>query len=139
MKYMLMLLGTQADYDAMSGTGSPGAPAWGADEREAMLQHMGALNDDLVASGEWVDGQGLSEPTQARLIAADADGRPVVSDGPYGEAKEVLAGYWVVDCESPDRAYEIAARAYACPVPAGTATAPPVIVRPVAEAPPGPE
>jgi hypothetical protein len=138
MKYMLMLLGTQADYDAMSGAGSAGAPGWSEDELKAMFQYMGALNDDLAERGEWVDGQGLSEPSQARQVTADADGRPVVSDGPYGETKEMLAGYWVVDCDSPERAYEIAARAYACPVPAGTATPPPVVVRPVPDAPPGP-
>lgn len=138
MKYMLMLLATQADYDAMNGKASPGAPVWSRDELRAMFRHMEALNDDLVKSGEWVDGQGLDEPSRTRLVTADADGRPAVSEGPYGEAKEFLAGYWVVNCESPERAYEIAARAHACPVPAGTAAAPPVIVRPVPDAPPGP-
>lgn len=136
MKYMLMILGSQADYDAMSGTPSPGAPAWSEDELKAMFQHMGALNDDLAESGELVDAQGLGEPSQSRLVTTDADGRPVVSDGPYGETKEVLAGYWVVDCATPERAYEIAARAYACPVPAGTATAPPVVVHPIQDGPP---
>jgi hypothetical protein len=138
MKYMLMLLGTQADYEAMSGNPSPGAPAWSEDELKAMFEHMGELNDELTRKGEWVDGQGLSEPSQAKLVTADATGRPVVSDGPYGETKEFLAGYWVVDCESAERAYEIAARAYSAPVPEGTATAPPVIVRPIPDAPPGP-
>lgn len=135
MKYMLMIMGTQAHYEAMSGTPSPGAPAWTEEELKAMYQHMGALNEDLVASGEWVDGQGLSEPSQARLVSSDAQGRPVVSDSPYGETKEVLAGFWVVDVESPERAYEIAARAYSAPVPPG-AVPPPLVVHPIPDGPP---
>lgn len=135
MKYMLMIFGTQAHYEAMNGTASPGVPAWSEDELKAMFQHMGALNDDLAESGELVDGQGLTEPAQARLVTADRNGRPVVSDGPYGETKEVLAGYWIVDCENIERATEIAARAYACPVPEG-AVPPPIVVHPVSDGPP---
>lgn len=135
MKYMLMIMGTQAHYDAMSGTASTGAPAWSEQELKAMFRHMGSLNDDLAESGELIDAQGLPEPSQARLVTSDAEGRPVVSDGPYGETKEVLAGYWVVDCENIERATEIAARAYAAPVPAG-AVPPPVVVHPIADGPP---
>lgn len=136
MKYMLMLMSAQKYYDAMSGNPSPGAPAWTENELKAMFQHMGAINDDLAASGELVDAQGLAEPSQTRLVTAGADGSPVVSDGPYGETKEVLAGYWIVDVETPERAYEIAARAYSCPVPEGSDPEPPVIVRPVPDGPP---
>ncbi|MFF0552966.1 YciI family protein [Streptomyces sp. NPDC004311] len=131
MKYMLMVLGRQADYDAMGGTaGGSGGPAWSQADLKAMFDHMRALNDDLAESGEWVDGQGLAAPRQARLVTAAADGTPVVSDGPYGEAKEVLAGYWIVDVADFARAAEIAARAYACPVPEGAANYP-VVVQPV--------
>lgn len=128
MKFLIMLTGTQADYDAMNGNPSEGHPSWSQDEIKTMFQHMGALNDDLSERGELVDANGLPEPKQARLVTAAADGSPVISDGPYGETKEVLAGYWVVDVENIDRATEIAARAHACPVPAGTPN-PPVIVR----------
>ncbi|MGP4110252.1 YciI family protein [Streptomyces sp. 4N509B] len=134
MKYILMLTGTQADYDAMNGKGSPSAPAYSESDLKAMFDHMSALNDDLSERGELVDGQGLAEPKQARYVTASADGTPVVSDGPFGETREVLAGYWIVDVETPERAYEIAARAYQCPVPEGTPTVPPVIVRRVDEA-----
>ncbi|MGW7437146.1 YciI family protein [Streptomyces sp. NPDC054849] len=130
MKYMLMVLGKQDDYDAMSGKTSGGGPAWSEAELKAMYDHMGALNAELVESGEWVDGQGLTEPRQARLVTVGADGAPVISDGPYGEAKEVLAGYWIVDVPDFARAAEIAARAYACPIPEGAPNYP-VVVQPV--------
>ncbi|MEU6083627.1 YciI family protein [Streptomyces sp. NPDC047108] len=133
MKFIIMLTGKQSDYDAMNGKATEGSPVWTESDLKAMFEHMGALNDDLTARGELVDGQGLAEPKQARLVTAAVDGTPVVSDGPYGEAKEVLAGYWLVDVKSPERAYEIAARAYRCPVPEGTTDNPPVIVRPVGE------
>ncbi|MFD3874699.1 YciI family protein [Streptomyces sp. NPDC058623] len=132
MKYMLMVLGSQADYDAMAGKGSPGNPAWSEADIKAMFDHMNALNDDLAESGEWVDGQGLAEPRGARLVTAGADGSPIVSDGPYGETKEVLAGYWIVDVADFARAAEIAARAYACPVPEGAPNYP-VVVHPVGQ------
>ncbi|MFD4246951.1 YciI family protein [Streptomyces sp. NPDC058525] len=134
MKYMLMLLGKQADYDAMLGRASGDSPAWSPDDLKAMVEHMEALNAELVASGEWVDGQGLTEPRQARLVTAGADGTPHVSDVPYGETSAVLAGYWVVDVADFDRAAEIAARAYACPIPEGAPNYP-VVVHPVGEAP----
>ncbi|MFJ6482422.1 MULTISPECIES: YciI family protein [unclassified Streptomyces] len=130
MKYMLMVLGKQADYDAMGGTANSDGPGWSEADLKAMFDYMGALNDDLAESGEWVDGQGLAHPRHARLVTAAADGSPVISDGPYGEAKEVLAGYWIVDVADFDRAAEIAARAYACPVPEGAPNYP-VVVHPV--------
>ncbi|WP_338423498.1 YciI family protein [Streptomyces gobiensis] len=129
---MIMLHGTQAAYDAMKGIASRENPAWTEADLKAMFDHMGALNNELTEAGELVDGQGLSEPRQARLVTADTDGTPVVSDTPYGETGEVLAGYWVVDVESIDRATEIAARAYRCPVPEGTYN-PPVVVQPIPE------
>ncbi|MEW2137962.1 YciI family protein [Streptomyces sp. NPDC005409] len=130
MKYMLMVLGKQADYDAMAGKASSGSPAWSEADLKAMFDHMSALNDELAASGEWVDGQGLAEPRQARLVTAGPDGAPVISDRPYGEAEEVLAGYWIVDVPDFARAAEIAARAYACPLPEGAPNYP-VVVQPV--------
>lgn len=138
MKYLVMLLGSQADYDAMNGSASAAGGPWTAEDLRAMVRYMDALNDDLATSGELVDGQGLAEPAQTRAVTADEDGRPVVSDSPYGETrtKEVLAGYWLVDCPSFDRAAEIAARAYRCPVPEGTPVYP-VLVRPVMDEPPG--
>ena len=135
MKFMLMLMATQADYEAMGGTPSAGSPAWTEADRTAMSRFMDSVNNDLQASGEFVDGQGLSEPSEARAVTADKDGLPVLSDDGYGVAEEVLAGYWLLECEGVGRATEIAARIQQCPAPEGSVNSP-VIVRPVQEAPP---
>jgi hypothetical protein len=132
---MIMLQGTQSDYDAMEGSASKEAPMWTQDELQAMFRFMQKLNEDLAASGEFLEGQGLTAPSQARLVTADDNGRPVVTHDGYGEGREVLAGYWLLECESIERATEIAARVQQCPVPEGTASHP-VIVRPVQEEPP---
>ncbi|WP_326808883.1 MULTISPECIES: YciI family protein [unclassified Streptomyces] len=129
MKYMLMIMGDQATYDSMSGKG--GSSVWTEADMRAMFAHMGALNDELAESGELVDANGLSAPSEAKLVTAK-DGKPLVSDGPYGESKEVLAGYWILDVASEERAIEIAAKAYSCPVPEGVVD-PPIVVQPVQE------
>ncbi|WP_327281510.1 MULTISPECIES: YciI family protein [unclassified Streptomyces] len=133
MKYLVMVQGAQADYDAMNGKASAHSPAWSEQELRAMFAYMSAINDDLAESGEFIDGQGLVEPAKTRFVTADAEGRPVVSDGPYGETKEVLAGYWVLDCASLERVTEIAARVAQCPAPAGAPVFP-VVIRPIDEA-----
>jgi len=66
-----------------------------------------------------VDANGLGGPAQATTVRARPDGEPIVTDGVFPESKEVLAGYWVVDVPSLDRAVEIAARASAAPGPGG--------------------
>jgi hypothetical protein len=83
-----------------------------------MIAFMDRLNDDLVASGELVAAEGLADATQAKTVRFE-NGLPVPTDGPYAEAKESLAGYWIVDVESEARAIEIASRVVAfieCPV-----------------------
>ncbi|MGW4032544.1 YciI family protein [Streptomyces sp. NPDC004838] len=130
MKYLVMVQGTQAAYEAMSGKGSEGNPAWSEQDLQTMFQFMGAVNNDLAESGELVDAKGLGEPAQTRYVLAGKDGRPVITDGPYGETKEVLAGYWVLDCESLERVTEIAARVASCPCPAGTVPLP-IVIRPI--------
>ncbi|AZK95008.1 MULTISPECIES: YciI family protein [Streptomyces] len=130
MKYLVMIQGTQASYDAMEGRPSPGNPVWSEADLAAMFAHMGAINDDLAETGELVDGNGLAAPAQSRTVLAGPDGKPVITDGPYGETKEVLAGYWVVDCASLERVTEIAARVVACPEPEGS-TPSPVVIRPI--------
>jgi hypothetical protein len=130
MKYLVMVLGTQADYEAMRGKASEQAPAWSEKELQAMYSFMGAINDDLSESGEFIDGQGLAEPAQTRFVTAGKEGKPVITDGPYGETKEVLAGYWLLECESLERVTEIAARIAQCPVPEGSVEYP-VVIRPV--------
>ncbi|MCX5141603.1 MULTISPECIES: YciI family protein [unclassified Streptomyces] len=130
MKYLVMVQGSQTDYEAMRGNASAGNPAWGEKDVQAMFAFMGAVNDDLAESGELVDAQGLTEPAKTRFVSAGDDGRPVITDGPYGETKELLAGYWVLECESLERVTEIAARITECPAPAG-APVRPVVIRPI--------
>jgi hypothetical protein len=129
-KYMILLYGSQQDYDAMSGR--PGdKPNWTAQEFAAMGRFMEAFNKGLVDSGELVETRGLTAPVHARRIQLQ-NGVPVVTDGPYAETQEVLAGYWIIDCESFDRATEIAAELSRCPGPA-YASASVIDVRPIAE------
>ena len=94
------------------------------------------FNKELREAGELVDAQGLAGPEEARLVRADRSGAPEVTDGPYPEAKEFLAGFWIVDCESTDRAYAIAARASAAPGKGGVPLNMPIEVREVMSAPP---
>jgi hypothetical protein len=132
MKYLVMVLGSQADYDGMRGKASERSPAWTHEEVRAMYAYMGAINDDLAETGEMLDGQGLAEPARTRCVTVDADGEPVITDGPYPETEELLAGYWLLDCVSLDRVTEIATRIARCPGPEG-ATEYPVVIRPVME------
>ena len=132
MKYMILLYGSQQDYDALTGKQVPGKPAWGAQDFAAMGAFMAEFTNGLAEAGELVETRGLTAPVHARRIVL-TDGVPVVTDGPYAETQEVLAGYWVVDCESFDRATQIAARLSNCPGPAGAAANAVIDVRPVAD------
>ncbi|GGT67258.1 YciI family protein [Streptomyces lateritius] len=134
MKYLVMVQGAQADYEAMKGKATAQSPAWSEQDLQAMFAFMSAINDDLAESGELVDAQGLVEPARTRFVTVDKEGKPVVTDGPYGETKELLAGYWVLDCESLERVTEIAARVARCPQPAG-APEYPVVIRQIDERP----
>ncbi|MFI7409183.1 YciI family protein [Streptomyces sp. NPDC049627] len=130
MKYLVMVQGTQADYEAMQGKASAHSPAWSQQDVQAMYAYMGAINDDLAETGELIDGQGLAEPAKVRHVTVGEDGKAVITDGPYSETKELLAGYWVLDCASLERVTEIAERVARCPQPAG-APVHPVAIRPI--------
>jgi hypothetical protein len=108
MKYMILLYGSQQDYDVLGGKPTD-RPAMSAEDVAAMHALMESIHKDLVESGELVDAQGLTAPVHARRVQLQ-NGVPVVTDGPYPETQEVLAGYTIVECESFDRATEIAAR-----------------------------
>ena len=107
MKYMIMLYGSQQDYDVLAGRPT-GKPAMSPEEIAAMHGYMESYHKRLVESGEFVDAQGLSAPVHARRVQLD-NRVPVVTDGPYPETQEVLAGFTIVECASIDRAIEIAA------------------------------
>jgi len=129
MKYMILVYGSQQDYDTMAGNPAPGKPQWSAAEFEEMGQFMESFSKELTDSGELVDTRGLTAPAHGRRIQL-RNGTAVVTDGPYAETQEVLAGYWIVECESFDRATEIAARLTNVPGPVTQAYAD---VRPVAD------
>ena len=115
MKYMILTFASQQDYQAMTGQAAE-QPAWTREDWDALGAFMGSLNQELLDSGELVETRGLSAPVHSRRVTLQR-GAPVVTDGPYAESEEVLAGYWVVDCTSFDRATEIASRLASCPGP----------------------
>src|SRR5215218_6301642 len=100
MRYMLMM-------HAPRGTGDYQVSSWAPTELEAHIAFMHQLNRDLTESGELVGAEGLAPPGQAKLVRAGKHGVPV-TDGPFPETKEFLAGFWIVDVDRPERAYEIA-------------------------------
>ena len=88
---------------------------WSEADVQAHIEFQIALNHELFASGELLDAQGLAGPEAARFVVSDGAGPPVVSDGPFPETKELVAGYRLVEVVSLDRAVEIAARVSAAP------------------------
>ncbi|MQY30531.1 YciI family protein [Nocardia aurantia] len=129
MKYMILTYGSQQDYDALAGANT-GGPAWTPDDVAAMGAFMETFSKELEESGELVETRGLAAPVHTRRLGAK-DGTAFVTDGPYAETQEVLAGYWVVECESFDRATEIAARLSGCPAPEQVAANAYADVRPI--------
>ena len=115
MKYMILTFASQQDHQEMAGQPSS-RPAWTQEDYAALGAFMHAFNTELADSGELVETRGLSAPVHSRRVQLEG-GVPVVTDGPYAEAEEVLAGYWIVECDSFDRATEIAARLTRCPGP----------------------
>jgi hypothetical protein len=133
-KYMILTNATQQDYDGMAGKATAGKPAWSADDFAAMGAFMEKFNQDLAESGELIETRGLDAPVHTRRVSGRLqEGVPVVTDGPYAETQEVLAGYWIVECESFDRATEIAARLAEIPAPDFVGERAYADVRPVAE------
>jgi len=107
MKYMILLYGSQQDYDVLAGKPTD-KPPMSAEDIAAMHAYMGSYHQKLIESGEFVDARGLTAPVHARRVQLQ-NRTPVVTDGPYPETQEVLAGYTIVEFESFDRATEIAA------------------------------
>ena len=131
MKYMILTYASQQDYDAMGGKPTD-TSAWSGEDFAAMAAFMESFNKELADSGELVATYGLTAPVHTRRVQLQ-DGVPVVTDGPYAETQEVLAGYWVVECESFDRATELAAQLSKCPAPADVAARAVADVRPIAD------
>ena len=129
MKYMLMMNAPRGDGDWNVGT-------WAPEDLKAHIAFMKRFGTELHQSGELVAAEGLASPAQARVVRAGRNGSPEVTDGPFAEGKEFLAGYWIVDTESTERAYEIAARASAAPGQGGKPLNMPIEVREVMSGPP---
>ena len=107
MKYMIMTFGDESAWDTLGLGGSQAT--WSEEEVAGHFRAMDAFYADLAASGEMVTGFGLADPS-ATVTVDIRDDRPVASDGPYAEAKEVLAGFGIVDVASHDRAVEVASQ-----------------------------
>ena len=103
---------------------------WKPEEVTAHLDYYRALHRELVDSGELVESEVLAPPNLAKIVTSDGTA-PVVTDGPFQEFKEWLAGYQIVDVESEERAIEIAAKISAVPGPDGVAQQQPIQVREV--------
>jgi hypothetical protein len=127
MKFMLMMNAPRAAYDEYL--------SWPQEAIEAHTAFMRRFGRQLTAAGELAGAEGLALAREAKLVRADATGKPV-TDGVFPESKEFLAGYWIVDVDSAERAYELAAAASAAPGPGGKPLDIPIEVREVMSAPP---
>jgi hypothetical protein len=128
MRYILMM-------HAPRGTGDYKINSWSPEDFKAHIAFMHRFNKELADAGEWIDGQGLTPPREAKLVRAGKNGKPV-TDGPFPEAKEFLAGYWIVEVDGPERAYELAAKASAAPGPGGAPLNMAIEVRQIMSGPP---
>ena len=127
MKYMLLMSFPKEVFEWYS--------KWPKEDLQANMAFMRNFNQELKDSGALVATTGLAWPDQAKIVRAGKDGAPI-TDGVFPEAKEFLAGYWIVDVESPEEAYKIAARASLAPAPSGTPDTMPIEVRQVMSGPP---
>lgn len=129
MKYMLMM------HAPKEGWTTAGIGTWPPEDVRAHIGFMVELNAELTRAGELVAAEGLAGAEEARLVRAQGPGEPPITDGPFPEAKEFLAGFWIIDCETQARALELAARISAAPGRGGVPLNMPVEVRQVMSAP----
>jgi|SRR5688500_18994343 hypothetical protein len=130
MKFMLMMNapgGKSGDWEVAQ---------WTQEDLKAHIGFMVRFQGELKSEGVLVGLEGLANPSQARIVRAGKGGAPEITDGPFAESKEFLAGYWIVDVESPEQAYAIAARASAAPGRGGEPLNMPIEVREVMSGPP---
>ena len=109
--------------------------SWPKEDIQAHIAFMISFSKELGAAGELVSAEGLAFPQEAKLVRAGKNGEPI-TDGVFPEAKEFLAGYWVVQVDTPERAYAIAAQASAAPGVGGNPLNMPIEVRQVMSGPP---
>jgi hypothetical protein len=122
MKYILMMNGTKANFTEYA--------KWSKEDLLRNVAFMRTFSKELKEEGVFVATEGLGWPADAKIVRAAPDGTPI-TDGVFPESKEFLAGYWIIDVESPEQAYEIAARASVAPGPGGKPGNLPIEVRQV--------
>jgi hypothetical protein len=128
MKYMLMMHAPRAAGDWQVNN-------WSPEDFKAHIAFMHTFNKELAEAGEFVGAEGLAGPGEAKVVRAGKSSTPV-TDGVFPEAKEFLAGYWIVDVDRTERAYELAARISAAPGHGGAPLNMPIEVRQVMSGPP---
>ena len=127
MKYMLIMQGSQQDVESVV--------EWSPEDLRAHIDFMKRIDTELFKPGELVTEMGMAPPNEAKSVRADDDGEAVITDGPFSESKEFLAGVWIVDVDTPERAYELAAHISTAPGPGGGPMNFPVIVHPAGRPP----
>lgn len=127
MKYMILMNVTAKDFASFG--------SMPASDLQRHFDFMNTLNADLRKRGEWVTGEGLTPPNEAKIVRAKEGGGALVTDGPFAEGKEFLAGFWIVSVASHERAVELAAYISTAPGRAGVPMNFPVELRRVGEAP----
>ncbi len=125
MRYILLMSGTKAGVDTYH--------AWSPKDIDAHMEILTSIGKELAERGEFVTTQGLADPGEAKVVRGEKNRIPV-TDGIFPESKEFLLGYWIVDVDSNDRAYAIAAQISAAPGPGGNPTNMPIEVRQFADA-----
>jgi hypothetical protein len=143
MRYMIMMMTPAQAPSGDTGNASGGNAAqdgdwgvmqWAPEDLSRHIKWMQDLDVELRGTGELVDAQGLAAPGTAKIVTCDG-GEPVVSDGPFAESKEFLAGYWVVDVDSEQRVLDLAARISSAPAQGGKPLGMPIEVRAIGVAP----
>jgi hypothetical protein len=125
MRFMLL-----QNYAGGAGCSVP-MSEWAPEEIQAHIDYQRDINRELTERGELVDAQALPVPSLAKFVIHNGIGAPAITDGPFPETKELVAGYRIVDVESPERAIEIAARVSAAPAQGGVPIQQPIEVREV--------
>lgn len=128
MRFILMM-------HAPKGTGDYQIGNWSPEDFKAHIAFMHTFNKELTAAGEFVAAEGLAPPGQAKLVRAGKNGAPD-TDGPFAESKEFLAGFWIIQVDSAERAFQLAAKASTAPGPGGKPLILPIEVRQVMDGPP---
>ena len=101
MKYLILIYSNPASREIWEG--------FSDEQRAEGFRYYGALTEELAASGELIVTEALADPSLTRRVTV-RDGQTLTSDGPFAEAKELLAGFFLLECQSEQRAVEIAAR-----------------------------